>query len=60
LELSGNFVSSLDGIEKEINQLESVGLSFNEINEIYQIFSLPKWFYLYLFILFYFFSKINF
>jgi len=50
LELSGNFVSSLDGIEKETNELESVGLSFNEINEIYQIFSLPKWFYLYLFI----------
>jgi hypothetical protein len=44
LELSSNFVSSIVGIEKDKNEIESLGLSYNEINEVYQIFSLPKWF----------------
>ncbi|CAF1118107.1 unnamed protein product [Adineta steineri] len=44
LELSGNFVKSLNGIENNNNNdLKSIGLSFNEITEVNQIFSLPKW-----------------
>ncbi|CAF1253611.1 unnamed protein product [Rotaria sp. Silwood1] len=43
LDLSGNFLSSINGIEKENNQLESLTLSFNEINQISDVFSLEKW-----------------
>ncbi|CAF3899131.1 unnamed protein product [Rotaria sordida] len=43
LDLSGNFLSSINEIEKENNQLESLALSFNEINQISDVFSIEKW-----------------
>ncbi|CAF1077248.1 unnamed protein product [Rotaria sordida] len=42
LELSGNFLSSINGIEKDNYQLESLALSFNQINQISDIFSNTK------------------
>ncbi|CAF1342525.1 unnamed protein product [Rotaria magnacalcarata] len=43
IDLSGNFLSSIDGIEKENNELESLALSFNQINQLSHIFSRINW-----------------
>ncbi|CAF1137171.1 unnamed protein product [Adineta ricciae] len=47
LELSGNFLDSLQGIETRCDKLQSLGISFNEISSINQIFFNEKWSNLY-------------
>lgn len=43
LDLSGNFLSSIDGTEYENNELESLSISFNQLNQSNDLYLLTKW-----------------